>query len=52
MSTVVERQVAHVWRRLGFGPTAQDLTNGAAVGPQAVITDLLNRPLEQGRLHR
>jgi len=45
MSTVVERRVAHVWKRLGFGPTAADVANGAAVGPQAVIADLLSRPL-------
>jgi uncharacterized protein (DUF1800 family) len=45
MSTVAERQVAHVWRRLGFGPTAADINQGAKVGPQAVIADLLSRPL-------
>src|SRR6185436_483988 len=42
---VVERQVAHVWKRLGFGPTAADVSNGAKVGPKAVIADLLSRPL-------
>ncbi|MCU1449976.1 MAG: hypothetical protein JWP02_2146 [Acidimicrobiales bacterium] len=45
MSTLAERQVAHVWRRLGFGPNATDISNGAAVGPKAVIADLLSRPL-------
>ena len=43
MATTPE-QVAHVWRRLGFGPNAQDLSAGAAAGPQAVIADLLSRP--------
>jgi uncharacterized protein (DUF1800 family) len=45
MPTMTERQVAHVWRRLGFGPTADDVTAGVAVGPQAVIDDLLTRPV-------
>src|SRR5690242_17192603 len=38
-------QVAHIWRRLGFGPSAQDISDGVAAGPKAVIDDLLTRPL-------
>src|SRR5437879_4181573 len=45
MPTLAERQVAHVWRRLGFGPTADDVVVGVATGPAAVIDDLLSRPL-------
>lgn len=40
-----QAQVAHVWRRLGFGPGPDDVVNGvAAGGPSAVIDDLLARP--------
>src|SRR5580765_1661012 len=45
MASIAERQVAHIWRRLGFGPTPPDIAAGAAAGPQAVIADLLSRPL-------
>jgi uncharacterized protein (DUF1800 family) len=45
MATLAERQVAHVWRRLGMGPIPAELTAGATIGPQVVIADLLNRPL-------
>ncbi len=43
MGTVIERQVAHVWRRLGFGPTAHDIEHGVAIGPKALIDELLRR---------
>ena len=40
----VEGRVAHVWRRLGFGPQPGDVAAGvAAGGPSAVIDDLLSR---------
>jgi uncharacterized protein (DUF1800 family) len=40
-----EAQVAHVWRRLGFGPAPGDVEAGvAAGGALAVIDDLLSRP--------
>jgi len=45
MGTVVERQVGHIWKRLGFGATGADIDHGVAVGPQALINDLLTRPL-------
>jgi uncharacterized protein (DUF1800 family) len=45
MSTVAERQVAHIWKRLGFGARGSDIDSGVAVGPQALINDLLARPL-------
>jgi uncharacterized protein (DUF1800 family) len=45
MATLAERQVAHVWRRMGFGPTAADIAAGVKVGPAAVVEDLLSRPL-------
>src|SRR5437763_9098957 len=45
MGTVTERQVAHVWRRFGCGATDADIDNGVAAGPQALIADLLSRPL-------
>ncbi len=45
MGSAVERQVAHIWRRLGFGATGADIDKGVAVGPQALIADLLSRPL-------
>ncbi|MCE7884238.1 MAG: DUF1800 family protein, partial [Actinobacteria bacterium ATB1] len=41
----IEQQVAHVWRRLGFGPTAEDIAWGvAAGGASATIEALLARP--------
>ena len=40
----VEAQVAHIWRRLGFGPAPGDVEEGVAVGPQALIEDLCARP--------
>ena len=38
-----EEQVAHVWRRLGFGPSPADMTYGLSIGPQALIEDLTSR---------
>jgi uncharacterized protein (DUF1800 family) len=43
MGSVTERQVAHVWRRLGFGATGADLDHGASIGPKALINELLRR---------
>jgi uncharacterized protein (DUF1800 family) len=43
--TVAERQVAHIWKRLGFGATSSDIDRGVAMGPKALIDDLLSRPL-------
>lgn len=40
----VQAQVAHVWRRLGFGPDPADVDEGLAMGPQALIEDLCSRP--------
>ena len=40
----VDVQVAHIWRRLGFGATRSEIDAGVAMGPQAVIADLLSRP--------
>ena len=45
MGTLVEQQVAHIWRRLGFGATAADLDHGIQVGPAALVNELLARPL-------
>ncbi len=45
MGSVAERQVGHIWKRLGFGATGADIDHGVAVGPQTLIDDLLNRPL-------
>lgn len=40
-----EERVAHVWRRLGFGPAPGDVAAGvAAGGAPAVVEDLLSRP--------
>ncbi len=39
-----QTQVAHIWRRLGLGPAADDVDAGVSVGPQALINDLLSRP--------
>lgn len=44
VGSVTERQVAHVWRRLGFGPTGADLEHGMKIGPKALIRELLRRP--------
>jgi uncharacterized protein (DUF1800 family) len=39
-----EAKVAHVWRRLGFGPKPNDVTDGvSAGGPAAVIESLLSQ---------
>ncbi len=39
-------RVAHVWRRLGFGPKPGDVEAGvAAGGATAVVDDLLSRPV-------
>ncbi len=38
-----EAQIAHIWRRLGFGPGPGDIAAGLAVGPQALIDDLCSR---------
>jgi uncharacterized protein (DUF1800 family) len=40
-----EAKVAHIWRRLGFGPTKADLTAGVALGPSALLDRLLAKPL-------
>lgn len=40
----VQAQVAHVWRRLGFGPRPGDVEAGAAAGVRPLIDDLLSRP--------
>jgi hypothetical protein len=39
-----EERVAHIWRRLGFGPAPGDVAAGLALGgPDAVVDDLLGR---------
>ena len=43
MGTVTERQVAHIWRRLGFGATGADIDHGVRIGPTALINELLRR---------
>ena len=45
MGTLIERQVAHIWRRLGFGPTQADVDHGVSVGTTALLDDLLQRRL-------
>jgi len=45
VASLVEQQVAHIWRRMGFGPTAADLDHGVKVGPAALIEDLLTRKM-------
>lgn len=40
----VDAQVAHIWRRLGFGPEPGDVEAGVAMGPSALIDDLCARP--------
>jgi uncharacterized protein (DUF1800 family) len=49
MGTLIERQVAHIWRRLGFGPTSADLDHGVAIGTKALINELLHRPATSQR---
>lgn len=44
MATTAER-VAHIWRRLGFGPTRADIEAGVASGdPAGLVEELLARP--------
>ncbi len=43
MGSLTERQVAHIWRRLGFGATAVDIEHGVAMGTATLIDDLLTR---------
>jgi uncharacterized protein (DUF1800 family) len=43
VSTTTERQVAHIWRRLGFGATGADVDHGVAIGPKALVNELLRR---------
>jgi len=40
---IAERRVAHVWRRLGFGPAYGDVEAGVAGGTAALIADLTTR---------
>jgi uncharacterized protein (DUF1800 family) len=44
VGTEIERQVLHIWRRLGFGATAADVDHGVRIGPKALIDELLTRP--------
>lgn len=41
----LEAQVAHIWRRLGFGPRRTDVTAGMASGTAALIASLGAKPL-------
>lgn len=43
----IQTQVAHIWRRLGFGPGPGDIAAGVALGPQALINQLLALPATQ-----
>jgi uncharacterized protein (DUF1800 family) len=43
VGTMTERQVLHIWRRLGFGATGADLDHGVAIGTKALINELLHR---------
>lgn len=43
----IQTQVAHIWRRLGFGPAPGDITAGVSLGPQALISNLLGLPATQ-----
>jgi uncharacterized protein (DUF1800 family) len=45
VGTVTEREVLHVWRRLGFGATPADIDHGVTIGTRALIDELLTRPL-------
>jgi uncharacterized protein (DUF1800 family) len=38
-----EAQIAHIWRRLGFGPGPGDIAAGLVMGPQNLIVDLCAR---------
>lgn len=38
-----EAQIAHVWRRLGFGPRPDDVSAAGALGPRGLIDELLAR---------
>ncbi len=40
----LEAQVAHIWRRLGFGPTRQNVLDGKAMGPSALIDAFFAKP--------
>lgn len=40
----LEARVAHIWRRLGFGPTYQDVVAGKAMGTTALIDALFAKP--------
>lgn len=42
--TTTRTKIAHVFRRLGFGPKPSDIDGWEAVGPAALIENLLNRP--------
>jgi uncharacterized protein (DUF1800 family) len=42
--TSLDVQIAHVWRRLGFGATRADIDAGVAAGLTATIDGLLARP--------
>lgn len=39
----VEVQVAHIWRRLGFGPQRNEIISGVALGPTALVDALVDR---------
>ena len=41
----LDAQIAHIWRRLGFSATRAEVDAGVAIGPSALIDDLLSRPL-------
>lgn len=41
---LIQRQVAHIWRRLGFGPAPDQVEAGVSVGTSALIADLCSRP--------
>ncbi len=45
MGSMKERLVGHIWRRLGFGASGADLDHGMAIGPRALIDELLQRRL-------
>jgi uncharacterized protein (DUF1800 family) len=45
VSSETAGQVAHVSRRMGFGPVPAEIAEGVKAGPAAVIDDLLSRPL-------
>ena len=40
----LEAQVAHIWRRLGFGPTRKDINAGKGMGTAALVDSLFRRP--------